>query len=191
MDLLRLKGKIQSLSSLTEQSWQLLSDSLHLQNFQQGEFLLKEGQVCESIFFVNQGYCRSFYVKDGNEISTQFHIENDLVSNTKSLVSGLRSDYWIVAGENVEAIIFEKPALLSLYRLSAEIESLGRKLLEQLLIKQEEHADIFKLLSPTERYQYLLRNHPVIVQRVPLTHIASYLGIARETLSRIRSKRLS
>jgi CRP-like cAMP-binding protein len=190
MDLTRLKDNIQSLSSLTERSWQLLKDSLSVQTFHQGEFLLKEGQVCQSIFFVNQGYCRSFYVKDGNEISTQFHLENDLVSNTKSLVSGLKSDYWIVAGQEMEAVVFEKTAMLGLYRHSAEIESLGRKLLEQLLIKQQEHADIFKLLSPTERYQYLLRNHPAIVQRVPLTHIASFLGIARETLSRIRSKKV-
>ena len=94
----------------------------------------------------------------------------------------------IQAGEFTTIYEFDKDKLLELYNVSAEIESFGRKLLEQLLIAYEEHANLFKIYSPTERYQYLRTNEPEMLQRLSLSQLSSYLGIARETLSRIRKK---
>ena len=84
---------------------------------------------------------------------------------------------------------FDKDKLLDLYKVSPEIESFGRKLLEQLLISQEEHSNLFKIYSPTERYHYLLQHNPNFLQRVSLSQLASYLGVTRETLTRIRRKK--
>lgn len=189
MNLTLLKAKLEDFGQLPEESWQMLRDSLQANTFRAGDFLLSEGQVCQSIFFINQGYCRRFHRTEGDEISTQFYFEQEFATNTKSLVAGTPSEYFIQASQEVEAIIFDKATLLGLYQRSVAIESVGRKLLEQLLIQQEEHAHIFKLFNPKERYEYLLKHHPAIIQRVPLRHIASYLGIARETLSRIRSRK--
>ena len=98
------------------------------------------------------------------------------------------SETTIQAGEQTIIYEFNKDKLLELYKVSAAVESFGRKLLEQLLIAQEEHTNLFEIYSPTERYQYLQTNKPDILQRISLSQLSSYLGVARETLSRIRNK---
>jgi len=151
-----------------------------------GEMVLQQGQVCPSIIFVEKGYLRSFIDKDGTDINTDFTFENGFSTNLKSLRSNTPSDTNIQAGEPSTIYAFDKDTLLDLYKVSPEIESFGRKLLEQLLIAQEEHSNLFKLYAPNERYHYLELHKPQILQRISLTQLASYLGMARETLSRIR-----
>ena len=74
-------------------------------------------------------------------------------------------------------------------RLSPEVETLGRKCIRAFAVKQEEQSTLFTLYTAQERYEYIERLHPHLLQRVPLTLLASYLGVARETLSRIRKRR--
>lgn len=157
--------------------------------FTKGEIILKQGQICKTIMFVEKGYLRTFIDKDGIEINTDFTFEGNFTTNLRSLRSACPSENSIQAGESITIYEFDKDKLLALYSASAEIESFGRKLLEQLLIAQEEHANLFKIYSPTERYQYLQANKPEILQRISLSQLSSYLGIARETLSRIRRKK--
>jgi CRP-like cAMP-binding protein len=151
-----------------------------------GDILLKRGQICKTIFFVEKGYLRTFIDKDGTEINTDFTFENDFTTNLKSLRSSAPSDTTLQAGEPTVIYEFDKDKLLELYNVSQEIESFGRKLLEQLLIAREEHTNLFKMYSPKERYQYLQTAKSQLLQRISLSQLASYLGMARETLSRIR-----
>jgi CRP-like cAMP-binding protein len=151
-----------------------------------GHNLLNEGQICNSIAFIESGYFRTFIVKEGIEINTDFIFENSFVTNLKSLRLSVPSDTTIMAGEDTLIYEFDKNELRDLYKESPQIESFSRNLLEQLLIQQEEHTNLFKILSPKERYTYLQSNRPEIIQRVSLSQISSYLGVARETLSRYR-----
>lgn len=183
-----LKKYIKEFSELSEISWQLLSECLTEVNFDKGAEILGQDEVCNSIYFISTGCCRSYFIKDGKEINTAFYFENDFVTNIKSLTSGNRSEYTIKAYENVKAVKLDKFKLLEAYKSSQEIEAFGRKMLEHLIQKQEEHSNSFKLLTPAERYFELLNKRPDFLQRVSLTQIASYLGISRETLSRIRAK---
>lgn len=153
-----------------------------------GEIILKQGQICRNIVFVEKGYLRTFIDKDGVDINTDFTFEDNFTTNLKSLRSSIPSDTTIQAGEAATIYEFDKEELLNLYKVSPEIESFGRKLLEQLLITQEEHTNLFKLFTPTGRYHFLQTNKPQIIQRISLSQISSYLGVARETLSRIRKK---
>jgi CRP-like cAMP-binding protein len=157
--------------------------------YKKGEFILRQGQICKTIMFVEDGYLRTFIDKDGTEINTDFTFEGNFTTNLKSLRSSSLAETSIQAGENSTIYEFDKDRLLELYKVSAEIESFGRKLLEQLLIAQEDHTNLFKIYSPTERYQYLQANKPEILQRISLSQLASYLGVARETLTRIRKKK--
>ncbi|WP_192821105.1 Crp/Fnr family transcriptional regulator [Rufibacter sp. LB8] len=150
------------------------------------DILLQEGQRCTSIFYLESGYLRSYITKDGAEINTNFTFGNSFLTNLKSLRLQVPSDITIKAGEDSSIYEFAQEKLLALYAESPEVESCGRMLAEHLLIEQEEHANLFKLSSPKERYHLLETEHPEILQRVSLTHLASYLGVARETLSRIR-----
>jgi CRP-like cAMP-binding protein len=178
--------KINETSQMSDESLRLLYANTLTQELPKGQILLKEGQVCRNIYFIESGQLRTYYVKNGKEINLNFSFENSFVTNLKSFLSGAPSAYYIKASEPTIVWKFNNEQLLLLYRQSCELESFGRKLLERLLIKQEDHSNLFKLYSPTERYHYVAKYYPNLLQRVSLSQLASYLGISRETISRIR-----
>ena len=77
------------------------------------------------------------------------------------------------------------------FKNTLEFEIFGRKMLEFMIMEQDEHLNLFKLYNPQQRYEYIEKNRPEIIQRVALTQIASYLGVTRETLTRIRKKKMT
>jgi CRP-like cAMP-binding protein len=180
-----------SLTPLSDESRDVLLPILTERKFRKGDFLLKEGEVCNSLFFIDKGYCRSFYDKDGTEKNTAFYFEGEIATNLTSFSTGERSDYFIQALEPLTAILFNKQELMEVSRRAPEIEALGKACLRLTAARLEEHSSLFKLYTSTERYEYLEQHHPDVLQRVSLTHLSSYLGIARETLSRIRKRRFT
>lgn len=184
-----LQKKIVSLADISVSSFNTLFEIARYKQLRKDEIILKEGQLCKKIVFVEKGFLRTFITRNGIDINTDFTFENNFTTNLKSLRASVPSDTTIQAGEPAAIYEFDKDELLQLYKVSPEIESFGRKLLEQLLIAQEEHTNLFKIYSPAERYQYLQENKPEMLQRISLSQLASYLGIARETLSRIRKRK--
>lgn len=181
-----LDSKIRSIENISDNSLELLHNCIKQKNIDKEQFLLTEGSVCKKIYFVEKGLLRSFYNKDGKDVNLDFFLENSFTTHLKSLQSGQPSEYFLQAVEKTTVWEFDKEKVLQLYTKSAEVVSFGRKLLELLLAAQEEHTNLFKLYSGAERYQYLLQHKPQLFQRVSLTHLASFMGISRETLSRIR-----
>lgn len=181
------KEYIATITDFSEQSWTILTSCLTEIEFRRNEELLKEGQVCNSIYFISSGYCKSFYNVDGKVVNTAFYFENDFATNIKSLTTSSKSDYIIKACERIKAVRLDKVKLLQAYSHSHQIETFGRKVLERIMTKQEEHSDSFKLLTPKQRFDKLVEKTPDFFQRVSLTQTASYLGISRETLSRFRA----
>lgn len=182
-----LKRYIESITEFSEQSWMILCNCLSELEFKKNEPLLKEGQICNSIYFISSGGCKSCHNLDGKEINTAFYFENDFATNIKSLRTSSKSEYTIKAHEKTKAVVIDKTKLLEAYKQSHQIETFGRKVLELIMAKQEEHSDSFKLLSPKQRFDNLVSQYPDFLQRVSLTQTASYLGISRETLSRFRA----
>ena len=185
----KLKEYIFSLTDFSEESWAICSGCLTETKLKRNEALLKEGQICNAIFFIETGLCKSVFNRDGKEVNTAFYFENEFATNIKSLTMGSPSEYSIVACEKSVVIRLDKSGLLEAYRKSHEVEAFGRKTLEAITARQEEETNDFKLLSPQQRYQKLALEHPDFLQRVSLTQLASYLGISRETMSRIRARR--
>lgn len=181
---------IRSLTDFSDQSWELLQGALTKKEFKKNDYLLKEGQVCNSLFYIERGYCKSYYVIDGAIKNTGFFFENDIATNISSFGNGQKSTYAIVACEPLTAIVFDKDNLFQASKQSSEIEALGRNCIRLFAIKQEEFSTLFNLYSAQERLEYLESNHPEILQRVSLAQLASFLGVARETLSRIRRRRV-
>lgn len=180
---------ISTITPFSDQGKEILQSTLTCLEIKKGTYLLKEGEVANAIFYINKGYCRAYHNKDREEINTMFYFENSFATNIKSLTSNARSEYAIQACEDMTTTKLDKVKLLEAYKISHEIETFGRKLLEIIIAKQEEHTALFKLLSARERYEYLQKNQPDILQRISLTQISSYLGISRETLSRIRGRK--
>jgi CRP-like cAMP-binding protein len=185
----KLLTHIRTLTPFSEKSWEILLPALSPVEMEKGEYLVKEGEICQAIYFISAGYCKAFHTVDGEEKNTNFYLENEFATNIQSLTQHVPSTYFIQACESLRAVRFDKIKLLEAYRQSHEIESLGRKLLELVVAQQESQLAMFKLLSAQQRYEYLQKYKPALFQRVSLTQLSSYLGMSRETLSRIRSKR--
>ena len=186
----RLLNFIRSLTDFSDSSWTALQPALTQKTFPKNELLLKEGQICNSLFYIDTGYCKSYYNLDGVVKNTGFFFENDIATNITSFGSGQPSEYNIIACEPLTVVVFDKKMLFSIAQQHIEIETLGRNCVRLFATKQEEFSTLFKLYSARDRLQYLETHHPAIAQRVPLSQLASFLGVARETLSRIRKRRI-
>jgi len=153
-----------------------------------GDFLITEGKICRHIYFLEQGCLRGFYNLDGKEITYWFAFENNFVTSFFSFITKRPaveniqliedSILWSIAHHDLEA----------LYQKHADIERLGRIMTERYYVMLEERFLSNHFKEARDRYDNLITNTPHILQRIPLGHIASYLGISQETLSRIRSK---
>jgi CRP-like cAMP-binding protein len=180
---------IRSLTNFSDESWELLQPALTKREFPRNELLLAEGQVCNALFYIDKGYGKSYYEMDGVVKNTGFFFENEIATNIKSFGSGQKSDYNIAACEPVTAVIFDKEKLFKLAEQVNEVEALGRNCLRIFATKQEEFSNLFKRYSAQQRLEYLEASYPEMLQRVPLSQLASFLGVARETISRIRKRR--
>lgn len=179
---------IRSITALSEEGWQLLAGISTPVRCKKGDFLLKEGSICSAVFFIENGFAGAFAVKEGLEISTDFFFENEFATNIKSLTTQTPSLYSIQACSDLSAIKIEASGLIAAYKSSHEIESMGRKILEIINAKQEEQLNLFKLANAGERYAYIGHYQPHLLQRISVSQLAGYIGVSRETLSRLRSK---
>ena len=182
----KLSEKINSLYPLSSNAFKLFVSCAQQNELSKGQSLLSEGQICNHLYFVESGHLRTYMSKDGNEINLNFTFDGNFLSNIKSLKTNQPSEYNIKAGEKSLVTLFDKSILLDLYSISKEIELLCRKILGYMVIESDEHLEFHKLQTPKERYLFLLKYEPQMVQRVPVSQLSSYLGVARETLSRIR-----
>lgn len=183
-----LYRKIRELADIPESSMEQLFKIAAEQQLKKGEVILKEGRICKQVIFVKNGFLRTYIMKDGLEMNTEFTFEGSFTTNLKSLRTSTPSETTIQAAEPAIVYVFDKDELLSLYNLSSQIESFGRKLLEQIIIIKEEYSNLFKYSSATQKYRYLQEHQPEMLQRISLSQLSSYLGVSRETLSRIRQK---
>lgn len=184
-----LLESLSHIAPLAPEPMALFLESAQTQMVKKGDYLLREGQYCQYIWFIETGACRAFYNNEIKEINTGFYFENTFLTNMNSLRNGVHTEYNIQAMEITTLWRWHKEEIFRLYGLSPEIAAFGRQWLEYLLIAQEKHSSWLKKYTPEERYQSILNDYPELLKRVSLTLISSYLGISRETLSRIRRRR--
>lgn len=177
-------------STMTHDELDVLEGILIPRKVQKGELLLKEGEVCKSIYWVAKGLLRQFYFKNGKELTEYMATENTIVMSIESLFREAPSHQQIQAIE--PTIIFELPkaALEREAVRNVNIQMLYRKILEESLIISQVHADMLRFESAQERYAKLVKRSPQLVLRAPLVYIASYLQMTPETLSRVRTSAL-
>jgi len=185
----KIRKNIASIISLTDKEFSLFNNSFELRKLNKDEFLLKEGQVCNFICFINSGVLIYFKsLNNGNEITTDFAFECDWVTNNLSRLNNSPSLISIKAIENCELLVIKQEELSELYLKIPKIERLGRILMEQSYLRIVQQTIDLQVLTAKERYESLLIKYPDIFQKVQLYHIANYLGIAPKSLSRIRKE---
>jgi len=184
-----IKNNIASIISLNDEELLVLCESFEVKALKKNEFFLREGQICNFIGFVNRGVLIYFKSLDtGNDVTIDFAFESHWVTINESRLKNSPSIVNIKAIENAELLVIKQQDLSDLYIKIPKIERLGRILMEQSFLRIAEQSVELQLLTARERYESLLTNHPEIFKKVPLHHIANYLGIAPKSLSRIRAE---
>jgi CRP-like cAMP-binding protein len=180
----------QQIHPLKAESIKAVLSILSEKNFARKDFLVRQGEISTELYFVYSGCVREFFEDaNANEVNTWFGFENSIAISTYSFFSQKPSLTNIQAMENTKTIVIKHEDLQSLFDQFHDIERLGRLIVEHYLVQIEEIKVILQTLSAKERYAYILTHKPEIIQRIPLKHLASFLGIQLETLSRVRSQK--
>jgi len=158
--------------------------------FEKGELFLREGTICKNLLFVHRGLFRYFLLCEGHDVTKDFSVDsqNPFCTAYSSFMLQVPSEIWIEASEPCEVFIWEREDVLAFFEEHLHWLRFAKKMVERLFYRKErKEIDLLKC-SAEERYRRFLNDFPRVSQRVPQYHIASYLGIAPESLSRIRSK---
>ena len=183
-----LRASILEVVEMSDDDLALLLSCATRKSLKKGDAVLEQGEICRSFYLVENGYLRTWYNKDGVPININFTFEGNFACNLKSFRDKLPSELIIEAGEDSAVWIFDIDKLIGHGDKPPQVARFVRRLAVSLLLESEAHSDLFKIYTPTERYRYIEKNNPALLQRVSLSQIASYLGVTRETLSRIRAK---
>jgi len=186
-----LTTAIQNMVDLSDADNAVFNAVMSSRSLKKGEIILKEGTVCRAVYFVEEGYLRTYYNKeDGNIINLNFTFEGEFTGNLKSAISREPSELSIEAGEDTLLWIFDLDKLSPKIKSQPSVSRFIRRTTMQMLLASEARGNLLKIYTPAERYYHIERNIPHVLQRVSLSHLASFLGVSRETLSRIRAKKV-
>ena len=184
----QLNQFLRKISSLTtEEIEEFVSVSTNM-TLSKGDFWIREGMRVDKVAFIEKGYLRKYYLKDGKEITDEFYFEDSFSADIPSIVNGTNAIANFQAMEETELHIFPFKSLEKLSELNHHIEHFMRLMIQQAFINFYNRTASFILYSPKERYHQLMDRHPEVLQRVTQYHIASYLGITPQHLSRLRAR---
>jgi CRP-like cAMP-binding protein len=182
------KNYLQQFPHYNDSVFESVEPHLSLIKLKAGEHFLREGKICKQIAFIKEGLLRLYYINDGKEVTNCFCKEDTITCSYSSLITQSESDIAIQAIEDSTLIVFSYHALQELYAKNLYWQQVGRLAAENEFITAACHNRFLSDLTATERYQQILENEGDLLQRVPLNHLASYMQVAPETLSRIRNK---
>lgn len=172
---------------MTAEGKKLLEALLIRREAEKGKIMLKEGEISRHIVLVGKGMLRQFYYKNGKDLTEHFSYEGSVIICIESTLKHEPTRLMVEALEPSIVYMLPYDRLLQATETSRELNIFYRKLLEYSLIVSQIKADSWRFETASERYQHLLKSHPEIVKRAPMSHIASYLLMTPETLSRVRA----
>jgi CRP-like cAMP-binding protein len=188
-DLSAIKRAIFGLHALSESEWETFSSRLLVKDFQKGDYLIREGQVENYIYFLDQGSTRNYFLKDGKDFTVDFQFKGEFVTAYYSLITREPSTIYIELLEDAQTVAIPFNLLRESYDSSHNVEKIGRLMAEFQYVKRLRKE--MALLSETaeQRYAALLDKNPALISQVSVKHLSSYLGVQPESLSRIRKMR--
>lgn len=150
------------------------------------EYLKVAGSIDTNLYFIVSGSLRIFVINELEEHTIRFGYKNNLIASLDSFISEQASNYYIQAIKETTLKVIEKPTLKILINSSSALQENWNSALEQIIFQQLEREQDILVSSPLQRYQRVLRRSPQLFQEIPNKHIASYLRMSPETLSRLK-----
>jgi CRP-like cAMP-binding protein len=184
---LELSEYLKNISKLSGSLEEDLKNLFEPKEYSKGDLLFRQGEVCHHLFYIEKGLVRVYYYSgSGKDITAWFSAENSLITALDSFYyqRPTRDNCEVLEDSVIYPINFSEWELILNGEKGAR---LAFYILYEITRKMTEYISSIKFQSAEERYKTLIKEYPAILQRTSLGHIASYLGITQETLSRIRA----
>lgn len=166
-----------------------LVERVKLVQFKKGEVLITAEQVSNKSYYLLEGLTRTYFLKDGKEINEYFSSEHQWANSPRSWRNGKPDRYYVAALEDTKALCIEAADMVFLFDHFPQLDRYGRLSMATLLDHLIERITSFRFTSASEKYVHFMQSYPDVYHRIPLGMVASYLGIAQETLSRLRAEK--
>lgn len=174
---------------LTEKEIAFLRSNTNYKKYLKGHYIVQQGAVCKHTNFIISGCTKNFYVdQQGQEHIVTFAIENWWSADLSSFITQTPSDFNVKCIEATEVIQFTYQNQDEIFQNIPKMETLFRKLLEKALVSSQKRIVNNFSLSAKDQYLYFKKQFSSIEQRVPQYMVASYLGITKEFLSKIKTE---
>ena len=173
---------------LSNEEASAFAECIPIKIFKKGHLLLREGQLSRDSYFVIEGCVRRYYIIDGEERTTEFYVEDESIASLQSYKNKTPANHYFECVEDCRLAVLNYNKEQELFKRVPKYEALCRMSMENDFGEQQEVLAKFITSSPEDRYKNLLETRPDLLQRVPQYHLASYLGVKPESLSRIRKR---
>lgn len=166
-----------------------MAGRLSYQSFKKGDIVHHADNVCTRSYFIQRGLLRTYFIKDGKEISEYFLAEKEWCNSPKSFITRQKDIYHIDAIEHSEVFCLGVNDLVFLFNNFPEMERYSRLSMGTVFGHLMERISSLRFTTAKEKYDHFIQTYSDIHHRIPLGMIASYLGITQETLSRVRAEK--
>lgn len=167
-----------------------ISSMTKVEMHKKADVLLREGEICRKIFFVEKGCLRFYYYDDdGKDITHWFLFEGEFITEVDSVFQQKPSEFYLEALEDCTLNTFVFTDFIALIEEHKQLTYFGFMLMMKSIVELGEKVKDLQFRTAKNRYDNLIKKHSDILLRVPLGYIASYLGITQQSLSRIRREK--
>lgn len=184
----RLIERLQAQAPLSEAAKDYLRVHIPLRRYDKQALLLRQGEVSQEFYYIVRGTVRLYYTVGIEEKTAYFYTEDSFVSSYESFTQQRPSKHNLETIEASELAVISVGAAQELLSRFPSFEFLARVMMEEELAIYQDIIASFVTSSAEERYLHLMRERPELLQRIPQYHLATFLGVAPETLSRIRKR---
>lgn len=184
-----LKMFLRTITNISDADFENTIKYFQNQYLAKNSYFVLHGKICRQVAFIKKGTLRTYYLNENaEEVTSCFCIENSLTTSYKSFILQQPSELAIQAIEDTELLVIDYADLQNLYQQSVVWQNIGRTIAERQYIVMEQYASVLCNETAKEKYLRLLKEQPSILNKASITDIATYLGVTRRTLSRIRKE---
>lgn len=184
----KLIARLNGLHPMSEDLTEKIKAITKITSHPRKTILLKEGDVNNHACMVLSGLVRAYYLNEGKDITSRFMDEGFIITSWISFYTRKPGNEFLETQEDTRLACVHYNDIQKLYDEFPEFNIVGRKQVEYSFYISELRTRMLRKHTAEEKYKFFLENHPNLMQRVSLKHIATYLGMNEETLSRIRTK---
>lgn len=184
-----LLDKIIPIGKLSKEEKEVFLEILNEESIKKGDLIWKPGKIADKMYFLVKGGFRSYFIKNGEEITDYFFFEDSFATDYASYFSGTSSRFYLEAIEDTLALTYSRKRICEVAKKYPTFQKFLTIHAEMAFLEIEERMRILQNETLEVKYQYTLSKFPYLFQRAPQHQIASYLGVKPESLSRIKRKK--